>query len=1169
MNRAVRRKNVLISLAGCLVAFFAAVCLLLFPSKVNKVEASADASLALFWEDGAEFDMYSASAQRIKYTLHIDSTYNKSSYFLYVQVGTGLGSSRGLQKLIAVENPRLISDIEGKGLYLDENGREVWIDFENEEGRNSYFEIDCWSVFDRRGYEFLGQVSFAFEVYDIYEDFTLAAGIYYGNNLSAIEVSDSCNLHEIWSEMYEGEDPALENNPYVSEYMEFENTIHATDFAISPAVQLSSSTGMHVQLNIPKEWRQKLYNPYQKEVDVSYSSGFGAGTVQKTQYTNYFLVVVAADSDAQFSQQFDLASGVKKTWFKGATLGDEYTIQSALPLPDGFRDNSCGTVSLNVSEGYSHYYAYIVCVMSIPVYDWDGIGSSWWHSGYTYELQTRVEATTRTQQYFSTKDIARNMLENNLTMTSDDRQWLMLAAGVNGYGEYVRVKLTYKKMNQDGENYGEVVSVSDEVGSVPMEIAFAKKLVLSELSEVYDINHPSAYNIVFNGRYYQDGYVYNTEERIVLQARDYKYTFHEGESAASSYCELEVVYEDFQYKDLNLRITNNDADDHLTMGWYTTNVSVDEGKKETTLIYKFDDIQQQLGNSCKWSFFLKAENISYNEVDGVAVTVNDEEVKVVYEHAKVNNLLYLQLKATAMIFEDYYIDVTYKYKQYVYEDFSLKIRERESQSFEILASEWNRKINFENFMIDYGGTINEALECSYLEGTYYTPCGIVKNLLTEYGSSTDDRRDTAEIIVQYETNPIFKITNNLSEDVRYKSLTLQDSKEFKGSYFVNARDIEKGYRVNSISSTSQLMEVTRNEDYKKTTLVYRGKLTGNNIIPVLITYTDMWNVEIDYMKQIEGTPFAELVTHETQVKVSDYADIYALTKDDVLKLLPISSFEITGSVTVADLEVAFDGVSTYTIDLEYSHASLKQINYEGEMLELKIPLTSYADWCDSFGKDWSILMLNTEKKQFFRYSSDVARDNLYGLFSVAIFDEQVSDLNYWFKDVTGDGQMTIFSEKQVQGSSVYKFFDNLRSKGVVASAYGHIGMAFCEIVNDNNKMQYMHYFYLDGTKPNGGFISNGGADNADDTDDALNNKGEDIKDVIQNATDKAKDSPWMIVLTVVLGILAVVAVFGASYWMLRKFGVIRRRRSGKKKPHRSLPKKTAIKGANNDTKAKK
>ena len=143
-------------------------------------------------------------------------------------------------------------------------------------------------------------------------------------------------------------------------------------------------------------------------------------------------------------------------------------------------------------------------------------------------------------------------------------------------------------------------------------------------------------------------------------------------------------------------------------------------------------------------------------------------------------------------------------------------------------------------------------------------------------------------------------------------------------------------------------------------------------------------------------------------------------------------------------------------------------------------------------------------------------------------------MNYWFKNNTGDGCMTIFEGKQVSGSGVYKFFDNLTTKGVITSVLGYVGMSFCEIVDDDNAMYYSYFFYLDGTSDNA-YLATNGADDSDDTDSAIKNAFNDAKEWLKKTWDKLNGSnamKWLKILGgAALGILALTAP--VSYTHLR------------------------------------
>ena len=369
--------------------------------------------------------------------------------------------------------------------------------------------------------------------------------------------------------------------------------------------------------------------------------------------------------------------------------------------------------------------------------------------------------------------------------------------------------------------------------------------------------------------------------------------------------------------------------------------------------------------------------------------------------------------------------------------------------------------------------------------------------------------------------------------------------------------IPSGYRVKGISTSKpDKLTVTNAEDYRNAKIEVRTSTTEKEVLPVAIEFTDSWNLKIKYLENYkdyrirtgekDAKPcFAEKKVFSGTVKVRDYENIYALTNEDIKAILGLESLDILGLATVEKITVKFDGISTYTAELSYSHAALKQIDYDGNMLEIKIPLTSYSDWCKQYGQDWSILFLNTPERHYFKYSNDVTRENLYGFFSVAVFKEQVSDLNYWFKNNTGDGCMTIFEGKQVSGSGVYKFFDNLTTKGVITSVLGYVGMSFCEIVNDDNAMYYSYFFYLDGTSDNA-YLATNGADDAGDTDSAIKNALNDAKEWIKKTWDKLNGSnamKWLKILGgAALGILAVTALIAGVYKILTVSGIIKPKR---------------------------
>ena len=655
--------------------------------------------------------------------------------------------------------------------------------------------------------------------------------------------------------------------------------------------------------------------------------------------------------------------------------------------------------------------------------------------------------------------------------------------------------------------------------------------------------------------------MYKTGARIILQARDFEYTYNEGSQTGT----LEVIYNDFQYKDLSLRITNNDPLNNLTLDYYTADAVV--GETTTTLTYNFADIEEQLHNSCNWLFDFGKENIRITGVpEGVSTQLTDEALIVIFPNAKENELVNLSLIGVAEIIEDIEYTLTYEYAKLLLSGTEIIETVKTSSPITKMYSEIVT-CNFTNFMTDYGEIVNEAINPDFLGGTeYYIPVSIRK----EY-SAYDSETHTCKITVEYSYNTLFGITNNYDESIIFKELN-HSSLNYTGVDFVNS--IPDGYRVKELSTSKpDKLTVTNAEDYRNTKIEVRTSTTAKEVLPIVINYTDSWNLKINYLENYadqriqsgekDAKPcFAEKKVFSGAIKVKDYENIYALTNEDIKQIIGLESLDILGLATVEEIAVTFDGVTTYTVDLSYSHAALKQIDYDGNMLEIKIPLTSYAEWCKQYGQDWSILFLNTPERHYFKYSNDVTRENLYGFFSVAVFKEQVSDLNYWFKNNTGDGCMTIFEGKQVSGAGVYKFFDNLTTKGVITSVLGYVGMSFCEIVNDDNAMYYSYFFYLDGTSENA-YLATNGADDAGDTSSAIGNAWEDVKGWAKETWEKLTNSKgwetFKIVMGAVLVILVVVAVVALTYKLLTWSGVIKPKRKTATKTTSTKKKSTGTK----------
>ena len=838
----------------------------------------------------------------------------------------------------------------------------------------------------------------------------------------------------------------------------------------------------------------------------------------------------------------------------------------------GFLSSGQGVLSIAIPSDLNTEYYYRAKVIKATYtveFDRDYAGSS----GIANE---QAETVAESSGYYKNSiwNIGMTQLEGSEPLTDAERSGIQTILGIKPSGAEISVTLKYKELT-------DYATLTEKSYTFHLKSAYAqnKTLAVSTLYSLTDFSNIADFNAVYTGDFWRDGYRYTTQERIILQARDFEYSYNPTTEKGT----LEVKYNDFQYKDLSLRVTNNDPANNLTIDYYTAEAVA--GATSTTLTFRFADIEEQLHNSCNWLFDFGKENIRITgKPEGVTTQLTEEALIVTFPNAKESELVNLSLIGVAEIIEDVEYTLTYEYAELTLNGTEIIETRKTSSPIVKLYSEIVT-CNYTNFMLDYGDAVRAAVNPEFLDGAeYYIPASIRK----EY-SAYDSETHTCKITVEYSYNTLFGITNNYDESIIFKALD-HSSLNYGGEYFVDS--IPDGYRVKELSTSKpDKLTITNAEDYRNATIEVRTSTTAKEVLPVEVVFTDSWKMVVTYLenyidygmkqgeKDKDGKPvkacFAEKKVFSGSVKVKDVADIYHPTNAEMSKILGLENLDILGLATAESISVTFDGVSTYTAKLSYSYAALKQIDYNGNAKEIKIPLTSYADWCEEYGKDWSILFLNRTDRHFFKYSNDVTRENLYGFFSVAVFKEQVSDLNFYFKNNTGDGCMTIFSQSEVRGSGVYKFFNRLATKGgfmgilLGTPLISTMCMNLCELVDDDNAMYYSYFFYLDGTSENP-YLSNGGADNADDTDSAIGNAWEDVKDRIKDLWDKFNDSDWkkaiQIILGVALGILALTALAAGVYKILKLSGIIK----PKKKPSGSTAKKkTTSRKKKPSTKAKK
>lgn len=709
-------------------------------------------------------------------------------------------------------------------------------------------------------------------------------------------------------------------------------------------------------------------------------------------------------------------------------------------------------------------------------------------------------------QKSSKRDIAKQILTNNSALTENERLNICRAVSIDTT-QTQPLELIYKTYSSAG-NY----ETKSQIYNIRIAAIFNKYSALKAMYDLSDIKDISGYNIVSKKQTYdsETGQIINAGDKILRQALDYEYVYDAAEGKAYA----TVIYDEFLYKDFTITIKNNAAENALEINYHTATVTVDNNV--VTLIYEYGDIEERLLNSCGWLFDLEKDDFTVTgDSDAlVGVEIGESSLSVRIPVKYQSDLFGLNITAVAEIVpdEDYTLKYTYYTGFAVSADGKTITPETgESAGIVIKLSKLKRLNDYSNFMNAYQSAINAPL--NRFEAEYGVRYAAPKNVIM----TTDSANKTCKITVQYEKESLFRVTDNLSSEWKYKQIS-HTTNVYTGDEFVTTRGgVEEGYRVNKFESGSSLLKITNHYEYEKAKAVFSGNTYAGDIYTVRIVFTDKWLIDINYMEQYKETPFAVKTKYSGEIRVKDYPDIYALTVSDLASILGKKSMSIVNNKSTVDtIKVTYDGIGKYTVDTTYTSMSIVQRDSDGKtQTEIQVPLSCYKDWCEDYGKDWSILYLNYAGKVFFRYSNDVKREDLYGFFSVAIFDDKASDLNDVFSSFDATGCMTFHQSEEIRGSRAYKFLRSdegslatLLTFSTIGLLTGHpiigtvvglaaqrIAISLCEspITDDENAIYHSYFFFLDGTSATP-MITESGSTDPTDHDGAVKNQVDGIVD---------------------------------------------------------------------------
>ena len=762
-------------------------------------------------------------------------------------------------------------------------------------------------------------------------------------------------------------------------------------------------------------------------------------------------------------------------------------------------------VSTNVDVNKVYYYFFVVLKETTTI--------NATLSGYS--STTTYSEVIKSQNYID--DSYANYATQKLIsgFYGDDELALKTLRSIAGYsinsGTF-NVFLKYKSLVNDN---GDEITWKTENYQAQNLRSLDKKYVYNTLISLCGKSILSDFNVIRR----EVGYTVNgnsesaflQDEYTLLEANGYDYVFDKNKNEGT----LTITFGDYAAKDFPLVVRTNDE---LHSALFIRSGDIKTNGEKTTITFDTSNIKTRLSNNFSWN----VDNTDFNNYvinnphgNKVKFTKNysgSDVSSITVETSDTNLLADCSLRLEIEVVPPVELTVTVKYLELKYSNGEFA----ETWKTKVLPNKiWSTqytKINRVAFwdgdetigIPAQGAFVNQNIAVS-LDG---------KNIerLTYDGvtlSAADNTTATAMITVKYVRNTLFRILDSYTNKYTFVK-AYGNSLNYSGADFIVEHD---GYRVKSIVSENQQFAKVITTDgvynWNNATIAIVCQLSAGNVIPLTVVYTDKWVVNVEYLDNYfssigdtsKPTGFAVKKTFDGEVRIKDdngnlaFADINNPTGEEVAKFLgkgSVADLTVVGTFgAVKDISVSFAN-DVFTIRLSYHDTTLKILQADGTYEFVNIPFSCYGTWADSYGKDWSILALNTKDNVVFGSAGDIDRDSLYGYFYVSVFKEQVKNLDDLFAGYAADGCRSFYDCKKVVGSELYKRCSQMGTLGtILCLGTNKLVQAAGEILHDDYGTYYSYFLFVDGSSTLA-YSANNKADNYFDHSSAIDNTIEDI-----------------------------------------------------------------------------
>lgn len=756
-------------------------------------------------------------------------------------------------------------------------------------------------------------------------------------------------------------------------------------------------------------------------------------------------------------------------------------------------------------------------------------------------------------------------------LTNEEATTLLGVAGVNlSATDEVTLTVNYEKLINNK------LSKTSESVLVQARYLFNIEELKSQFFNLSGKQYLSDFNVIQTYTYVNNSYTYETAERVYREAIDLIYDPLTNIDVNTKIATMTVNYDPFNASDFFIRLLNNDENNNYTLDLYTASIVDYETYK--TITYDFTSMNSNMFSAfhftvdfgafdgedalTTWTF----SNAS-GDIQGVTYELTKNNLTITVNKNYEDNLKYLNVTCTAQIKEDEYYNA---YCTYYEVDANYNIIERETMHFAYRYSmllTWSMADNItkSDFYVD----IAKGIENAKIDGVPF-----IRVTGVEVDWNPDGKESTLDckFVVLYESDAILTVKG--TNDYQTRRFVLNSNRlSYSFGEFFSESHLPSGYRVKSLEVEKGDITILQFDEYNPFDATIRidgavSDIPFNESSPVKqyvlnATLTNFWTVEVKMFKQYGSTPFATpyTVTKDILYKDLGYIPLGVLEYNDYKafepKLLSILGVNNLGLIQIQEIvpttkplymskvgavDVTTSPAGKYIITCKYDAHTMAQIDSYGNFIkELKIPLSPFNEYSNYFGQDWSILMLNRDDgPRWFNYMSDVKKEELYGFFDIAVFENQSTNLNQIFSTYSTGGCRTVFKTKTISGSELYKFANLQAQSTWVNQTAGIIltwALEFLDTFDGDisNKTLYSYFFYLDGTNPDA-FIALNGANDAEDDQTATEDKLDQILDGMQSNNNAFQDwwnnDPfaqtikvfmWVIIGAVVLFVIYVLA----------------------------------------------